>query len=569
IGGDENPFRRPIDYELKRHLYANDILYAEAPFGEVFFPRPTVVYSHVRVKDYVPPGVDRTVNGTGESVFEYYTAYDYPIKTEYTPPQKVEEKPSPIKSLFSMKSTYELAMSQGYSIVLNDMHGKPRAITIYGEGKSGDDFISKVEYFYKSTGTYHKELDNYIKVLNPEGGEETVLANVDFDMVHDTKQTLTETTNRTYQANVNTIMAPFIVPFPIPIPSFFTQKSEDTKRHKMSVITKVVQKYGILDKTIAEDQRARIETQNKLFDRETGQVLLSEVTNQYDKNNDHQSMSYPAHWVYDRMGPAYRNIDKEFIEQSAGDVVNTDGLIQSPYDQHFVVGDEVMVYDNNGNPDEKYWVIYADMLEYGTGLFLIDRDGWRYDNNGTYTFQIIRSGRRNQAGEVIGGFTAKQPIGSSWKNTNPGSFKVLASSAQEFTERAHIQEGVCNLTRVNPFIWGVMGNWRSTKDWVYNVEREYTAGNLKNDGYFNLRPYWVWNSGSGAWEVTSNLDYWQTVSENTLHHASGFTIENRNEIGTYVSQLATLNNTAPKAMANNARYREIVNESFEDFNMLD
>ncbi len=581
IGGDENPFRRPIEYELKRHLYANDILYAEAPFGEVFFPSPSVIYSHVKVRDYVPPGVNRTVNGTGESVFEYYTAYDYPIKVDYTPPQKIEENPNPITSLFSMKSTYELAMSQGYSVVLNDMHGKPKGTTIYGEGRVGDDFISKMEYFYKSMGGYHKELDNRISVLAEDGSiENNVLVNVDFDMVHDSKQTLTKSKSRSYQANVNVVQVPATPPFPLPIPSFFMQKSDDTKRHKMSVITKVVQKYGILEKTIAEDQQARIETRNELYDKETGQVLLSRVTNQYDKANDHRSMTYPAHWAYDRMGPAYKNIDKEFTEQTAGDVVDQFGYIQSPYDRHFVVGDEVMVYDNNGNADQKYWVIYGKCtsgrcnegpdLE---GLFLIDRNGILYNSIVPQTFQIIRSGRRNQAAVAVGNFTAKQGLsGYAWKDNSLANFKVLNSSAQEFTEYAHYQlygpQPQCNDNTINPFVWGVMGNWRPTKSWVYNVERDYSNGNLKNDGYFNMKPFWVWDGAESQWESNGNLNNWQTVTENTLHHASGFTIENRNEIGTYVAQLPSLNNTVVKAVANNARYREMLSESFEDFNML-
>lgn len=582
IGGDENPFRKPIEYELKRELYANDILYAEVPFGEAFFPSPSVIYSHVRVRDYTPPSVSRTVNGTGESVFEYYTAYDFPIKVDYTTTQKIEEKPNPIASFFSSKSTYELAMSQGYSIVLNDMHGKAKGTTIYGEGKSDNDFISRVEYFYKTTGDYHKELDNTVKVLNEQGLEENVLVNVDFDMVHDSKQTNTKSTSRTFQFNVNTIVLPAFG-IPLPIPTAFPQFSEDTKRHKMSVITKVVQKYGILEKTIAEDQQALIETKNELFDKETGQVLLTRVTNQYDKNIDHRSMTYPAHWAYDRMGPAYKNIDKEFIETTGGDVVHPSGQINSPYSAHFVVGDEVMVYSTTGVVDQRYWVIYGECkdgqcgeLVNLQGLFLIDRDGQLYNNNSltANSFKIIRSGRRNQASTPIANFTAKQGLGTTWKNTSPSNFKVLNSSAQEFTEQAHYQKFAtgdrgCTDSEINPFVWGVLGNWRPTKNWAYNVNRDYGPGNLKEDGYFNLIPFWKWDNPSSEWQVTGALDNWETVSENTLHHASGFTIENKNEIGTYVAQLSTLNNSVVKAVANNARYREIVNESFEDFNMLD
>ncbi len=580
IGGDENPFRRPIEYELKRHLYANDILYAEAPFGEVFFPSPSVIYSQVRVRDYVPPIFNLTVNGTGESVFEHYTAYDFPIKTEYTPPQKMEENSSPIKALFSMKSTYELAMSQGYSVVMNDMHGKEKAITVYGEGQSGDDFISRVEYLYKSSGDYHSYLDNRVNVLNEEGNKESnVLVNVDFDMVHDTKQTLTRSKSRSYQANVNTIITEALA-IPLPVPTFFIHKSDDTQRHKMSVITKVVQKYGILEKTIAEDQQARIETKNELFDKETGRVLLSRVTNQYDKTNDHRSMTYPAHWAYNRMGPAYKNIDKEFAEQLAGDVVDANGQIQTPYDQHFVTGDEVMVYDNNGNVDQKYWVIEGLCTSACgeqaniTGLFLIDRGGSLYNKSIAQTFRIIRSGRRNQSGIAVGNFTAKQGLdGYSWKTQALSGFQALNNTAQEFTEYARYQlrdmgAAECSDQQINPFVWGVLGNWKPQKSWVYNVERNYVPGNLKDDGYFDMKPFWVWNSIDNKWEVNSTLDNWQTLTENTLYHNSGFAIENRNEIGTYISQLATLNNTAVKAVANNARYREIINESFEDFSML-
>ena len=81
LGGDENPFRQPVRYKEKQFLALDNYYYIEEPFGESLFPAASVGYSKVAVKTI---GTDdpESANRTGTVVSEFFTAKDYPVKTD-------------------------------------------------------------------------------------------------------------------------------------------------------------------------------------------------------------------------------------------------------------------------------------------------------------------------------------------------------------------------------------------------------------------------------------------------------------------------------------------------------
>lgn len=314
VGGDENPWRSPIEYQLKRVLATNDYLYDEYPYGESLFPTGFVAYSRVEVRDYLVPEAVGNVseNGTGSTVLEFYTQKDFPYKISTT--EKVNRGLDPDNFLGrivgSLRFKTEHAYSQGFTLKMNDMHGKPKAVTVYAEGKSGQAYISKIEHLYQQDGN---ELDNEVSVFNHDGTVSTSLVRTDVDLTHDHKKVNIETRSTNVQLNTDVLggsTAGFPVPIFVPIGFIWGQKNTS----KATVLTKVIQQYGIPSKTIVHDQKARVETQALWYDVETGNPVLSQVTNQFDEDHPHVQFSIPAHLAYEGMGSAYRNLGLSFSE---------------------------------------------------------------------------------------------------------------------------------------------------------------------------------------------------------------------------------------------------------------
>ncbi|MFN9977733.1 MAG: hypothetical protein ACK58T_48285, partial [Phycisphaerae bacterium] len=71
IGGEENPFKKPIYYDIRKRGVPDDRFFMEEPLGESFFPSASVGYSRVIVENIVPSNVTR--HATGQVVHEFYT----------------------------------------------------------------------------------------------------------------------------------------------------------------------------------------------------------------------------------------------------------------------------------------------------------------------------------------------------------------------------------------------------------------------------------------------------------------------------------------------------------------
>ena len=77
IGNEENPLRQPVAYSVAASLAPDAAYYQETPYGESFYPSPTVGYSKVKVTNLSRQDVKRTA--TGYVLHEFYTAKDFPV----------------------------------------------------------------------------------------------------------------------------------------------------------------------------------------------------------------------------------------------------------------------------------------------------------------------------------------------------------------------------------------------------------------------------------------------------------------------------------------------------------
>ncbi|MBS1636574.1 MAG: hypothetical protein JST26_11715 [Bacteroidetes bacterium] len=463
IGGDENPWRQPNFYGKKGNaLVPSDRFFNEEPFGETFFPSPTVGYSEVKVSNLkrtaATDQVNVTAHATGYVLHKFYTAKDYPVIVRRTQYADKHFKP-PFASLFKILARDYYVASQGYSIELNDMHGKQKGMEVYAEGKP--DPISKIEYYYKTEGNNGytepvsedifsnttlraNRLENHFVTIDKAGVIHNEEIGVEYDAVADFRENKTVTIVGGAQINLSAFLVGI---FPGIVPTIWPDFSREESRMRTAAFTKVINRYGVLSKTIAYDAGSRIETNNLAYDHETGELLLSQTQNEFEDKL--YSFNYPAHWGYTGMGPAYTNVGVHF-----GGVLFTTGGISSPaIGTYFNVGDELAMVETGSNTKLKGWVCNTAP---GSSISVIDANGLPVAN-GTYNIKVIRSGRRNQQSTNIGNLTTLiNPIDIDNNgvlepsiNLTNSFARVIKTSAVEFGDKWQMQEGNIDQTPGN------------------------------------------------------------------------------------------------------------------------
>lgn len=563
IGGDENPFRQPVGFSTERFLAPNDDYYMEEPFGESFFPGASVGYSRVTVRNI--PYENVTKNATGSVVHEFYTSRDFPTITSQTSLKSKRKRPNLVLSLLKVNVKDFMTASQGYAIELNDMNGKPKAQWVYPE--NSDDPISGVEYFYRQktvsdqieadgiTRTVQRQrLDNEVEVIGKDGTISQQRIGVDYDFAVDMRNSESFTTSGSVQINVDAFVLGIIpIVVPVGLPSISTEKT----RFNSVVTTKVINRYGLMDKVVAHDLGSSVATKNLLYDAQTGEVLLTETTNQF--SDPVYALTYPAHWGYDRMGPASLNIGLSLGNVQLSNITNAS--------DYFVLGDEIALEGTNGKM--RGWVASVNQ----NGIVAIDEAGNPIPS-GSYDLKILKSGRKNQQAVSIGSVTTlENPL---YDSNNDGKYdmlvfdRVINSGAVEFSEE---WETFCNCGRDpsgihNPYMYGSLGNWRAKRSSLFLTERTQSELNKnidsRHDGiYKDFDPFWTPSNDGGDWEI--NPEKWTFTTEVTLFSPYGFELENKDALGRYSAALYGYNNILPTAVANNAQFKETAFDGFEDY----
>ncbi|TNE54015.1 MAG: hypothetical protein EP338_08985 [Bacteroidetes bacterium] len=562
LGGDENAWKTPVD-NIQKNFLAPDIRnYQEEPFGESYFPSPSVGYSKVTVRDILPTNVTR--HGTGKVVHEFYTAKDFPTIVSRTDPQ-IRRVKLPVFAYFFSLSIDEMSASQGFSIENNDMHGKPRAQLVYQQDL--EEPISKVEYFYQSKaivldGIPANQLVNDVTVIEPNGKKKQGTIGINYDAVADFRKFANNTLSGTISGNLN-FTAPVIV-----VPSILGSGSYERTAFRSATFTKSIERFGIMSNTVATDLGSEVETNNLAYDSETGAVLLTQTTTNF--NDKIYNFTYPAHWYYDGMGQAYKNVNKSFQDTyTLGgnlNVINyeftagkTDQLTSN---DGFVEGDEVRVISaKEGVLD--CWVLEATP----NYIYLVSKLGQELIAKDVSEIKIIRSGRRNLQSTPIGSVTLKSnPLNGISANVFAN---VLDASAVEFKDKWRADcdcNGEDNSQETsNPYVLGTKGNWRPSTNYTHLTNRTQTFergnSNIRVDGvYKSFNPFYRYYAGK--WNIDKYN--WTFVSSVVDFNQNGLPLETVDALNRYGATRYGYNNTLQTAVAVNTRYRELGFNSFED-----
>lgn len=412
IGQEENPFYQPIFYK-----HNGDKLFMTKPFGSSFFPGPNVGYSHIEIHDLPRPGANPAPSGY--KVREFYTAKDFPVITERTNLQDEHKRRNPFANLnpFKFKFNERRAVSQGYKVVLNDMHGKPKAKYTYRHGAKMP--LNGVEYKYK-TGK-HGRLKNNVKVVQKDKSIKEATLGVDIDFVVDARQQKSVTEMKGININTDGFLASIIpVVVPVPLPAY----KKETVLFRSIVTTKVIRKKGIIDEVITYKNGSKLKTENLAFDAVTGKVLVSKNQNKY--GNYTYKTNIPAHHKYDGMGPAYRNMLASFekVQVKNGKITNRQ------VNNYLAKGDKLYwVYPDDKTTYNKAWVLKSNKNR----SVLIDMKGDLLPN-AKYNLTVVRSGYDDQSRQKVGKVSSmKNPISGNKLDLNR-NIKVLKASASRYKD---------------------------------------------------------------------------------------------------------------------------------------
>jgi hypothetical protein len=573
VGGDEISLKQPLPYKDKKVLLAPDnSYYSETPIGESFYPGAGVGYSEVRVES-VYPNVKRS--GTGYSVNQFYTAKDFPTITDFTNLSSgtVKVKSNPFLKFLKLDVIDQRGASQGFAIETNDMHGKAKQEVIYNQQGAQ---ISATNYRYKvdDEAATVQHLNNDVQVVDPAGAITTRKMGITTDIWEDMQDELTETKTVGAAVNVEGFVL-FTIPIiaPIILPIFQNER----RGLKTAVTTKHIHRMGMLDRVTKTVDGSTLTTNNVLYDQETSDVLLTKTENEF--NDPIYNFSYPAHWAYDGMGSAYKNIGGLF----KGIQFSSNGQFTSITNakDYFVGGDELILTNesNNITKDSLYHVVQYSP----TSLRVFGPSGFPLDGTtGTYTVKIKRSGRRNKSAMPIGSIAslANPVVGDSVKISS--TTKVFQAEAKEYKDlwqmkcadkitviKGRVTTYSFQSEIINPYLKGLYGNWRGLRNFVHynqrNVTNLSTPSNIRTDGIIpNFAPYWEYNATTRLWGSNFSNNWVRSDSVH-LYDLRGNEIESSDANNIPSAAYYGYNGTQVVAVTSNSTYKEATFDSFEDY----
>lgn len=519
IGNDENPFRVPQKlYTVKVGALApTDYMFTEEPFAETFFPAPMVGYGKIRVQTIHKD--KRSANGYDET--EFYTAKDFPVIVDYTPINNDSKKTyNPVIGNFlRLDARHYVTLSQGFRIELNDMHGKIRSQSSYAQGDTAK-LISYTYNYYrlKNDNAGQLALSNTVAMVDSANGNIDTAAQmgIEVELMVDVREETSLTVSGSLEVNVDWVNA---IP-PVTIGSGFVLPSFETNRYRSIALLKIVNRYGILDSVIHLEKGSKVTTRNLVYDGETGDVLLSQTNNEFD--DPVYNFSYPAHWAYEGMGPAYGNIGTVLnkVNFRKGIMVDDNGT-RVQVDKYFESGDEVLVYgyDKRDSPtndycDDNYYLFNKSKPEYRKiwavdaargkegqkGIYFVDRDGIPYSADAEY-IRIIRSGKRNLAGVSVGSVTSLatpvRKVNDAWKVVFDSSTHVIAANAARFKDLWKVDS---TLYQKDTMVWAPRS--MTARPYTAFATANYTIRNHKDGG------------GDRALKIQPEFEYFEASSYN-------------------------------------------------------
>ncbi len=517
IGGEENPFQEIVQIKNRLPLGPANYEAIEMPVLDAFFPAPLVGYSKVTmrsVKSGTPAAnhTKKSRSGMGKQVTEFYTAKDFPVNWGYTRFDHESDKQEHGQSKFAFFQKWAFdsrALSQGFKVELNDMHGKMKSQSSYAENDP-DSRIAYTEYRYRNTGA--KGLSEKLDFVHQRLGGQIKPGNmgVDIELMTDVREFTVKSNSTSVQAQVDWFQ---IGPLPLWLPFIWPTLGMSENNYRAVTTTKVINYHSVVDSVIAMDKGSIVTTSNLIYDAETGGVILSSTNNEFDRPVYHTS--YPAYWAYSGMGTAYRNIDGRFSDIDFLDGKIVWGLTENEVKTIFESGDEIYII--SGSPAEacegiklsgasvkKIWAMdknkdLSSLTNPAPDFIFIDEMGIPYTRNNV-RMRIVRSGKRNMLTAQLQSFVSRSTPDSIVNGIRRLIFEqtkdknVLNSSALEYKEKWQTDKDVFRKFRLD----------RVSNGPNLIVNGDFSAGNSGFSTSYSFLASGTSNSNAGQYSVRGN-----------------------------------------------------------------
>ncbi len=584
MGSDENPFKVPVFYskEVKWGLDYNT--YVEEPIAESYMPAPNVGYRKVTVKSFGATG-DASAAKLGYTVNEFYTSKDFPLIVEKTGPVALSHNPKFILSLLGSVVNNSISVSQGVSVVQNDMHGKPKADKVYDRNHN---LLSSNEYTYqlKDPTAVVKQLDNEVDLLRKDGRVSKGLIGQDMEFYTDMRYQQTNSTGIRVGVYGG---AGFLAIFPVGFLGInIGANISNSVFHSTSSI-KLISKYGILKKVTKMVNGSQASTENLMWDPETGEVLLTKTNNEYDQPV--YNLTYPVHWAYEMMGPAYQN-NESVLTNISTQTTAPIGKLTGAADKLALLkeGDELIDITDLSSSllKKKYWIVYKNDPSTPVSppeKFLITSDGEIVEGLTNRTFKVHHSGYTNGSANAIASIVClNNPIVNGAIAVNAYS-RVIDAKAVIYSDQwtapvlgtMRVTDSGCVYEdgggEINPYYHNLRGQWRPSYSYVYHAKRnnEIPANSSANSNisktgeYLSFNPFYTFSGGSltAPFPGLSDIN-WVWSQRPTLFNTKGAEIENEDALNKFSAAVYGHNEQLAVAVAKNARALEIKFLGFED-----
>lgn len=380
---------------------------AEGPLGESILPGPSVGYSRVVIKN-----IHSGKSTPGFTVTEFFTAKDYPVALAHpdipetmTRLLKKEDIPRVVPTPFYSKIKNKTWATQGFSFVLNNMHGQLKSQSVHGGTYSQDASAVSASVISRTTYEYFKPGEK-IPVMSSLFGEVSMKSpgrEVDITFAQRGVTEKSNDVNVEVDLQITVIPLAFIVlviPYPTAIP-FFAYVDGELNTH---ATTKVVRYPAIVKKVEMMQDGIHHTQENLAFDEYTGKPVAVRTSDEF--KGGYLAQSIPASWEYPDMAGKWKTQNKHF----SGSFGVADGHIALASGNcalgDFTPGDRIQLGSSSSN------VVYVvTQLDWVGNRLKVEPATGAQTASGTYTsLAIIKAGRTNQLQQQAGAITVHDEL---------------------------------------------------------------------------------------------------------------------------------------------------------------
>lgn len=415
----ESPLVYPLDRDnqskLDAAMYGDDIYDNEAPLGASLLPSASIAYSRIVIKN-IHTGINNKTS-QGYEVQEFYTCKDFPFVAYHTSLQKRLENPLGGIINLGFYNRCTPYITQGYSFISNDMHGKQKRIAKYIDGVDSPIYEQIIEYTKPGEA---------VAVMDKEN-------KVTYDVIGRESETLAErreVAETGFSANVSMdytfgvwIVFAGIGIFPLPIAyvSGINGDISGTEQILRTHVTTKITNYSAIIKKVTTKTDGIVHiAENLVFDKYTGNPVVNRSYDDFNKT--YVTQDFMGSWSYENLGSKAENEGLIFeninvvVDKSNYDTYVELGQENCGLLEKFTTGDLIQLYNNNSlvnlyhisEIDKENFRLYLQKSSVSSGGLSTDR----------FNIKILRSGRTNQLTTKIGNLVAHNTNGPIVINSN-------------------------------------------------------------------------------------------------------------------------------------------------------